>query len=199
MSPAARTVIRYALLIITAAVLQRAVFAQLRIDGAVPDALLVLAVAAGIVSGTERGATVGFFSGLALDLMLTTPFGLGAVCYLAAGATAGVLETALVRSARWLTVVIAAVSSVVGRGAVRPARHPARPGRDARPPPPGGDGGGRRVERHPRAAVRAGLPLGRPGLRPPPPRHAMTPSVCWTGAVVRVLIRLIHLSSPAEA
>ena len=97
MSPAARTVIRYALLIITAAVLQRAVFSQLRIDGAVPDALLVLAVAAGIVSGTDRGATVGFFSGLALDLMVTTPFGLGAVCYLAAGATAGALETALVR------------------------------------------------------------------------------------------------------
>ena len=199
MSPAARTVIRYALLIITAAVLQRAVFAQLRIDGAVPDALLVLAVAAGIVSGTERGATVGFFSGLALDLMLTTPFGLGAVCYLAAGATAGVLETSLVRSARWLTVVIAAVSSVVGvvlyalLGTLL--------------------GQAEMLGRHLLVVmavvavssailvlpVRAGLSLGRQGLRPAPPRHALTPSVCWTGAVVRVLIRLIHLSSPAEA
>ena len=36
--------------------------------------------------------------------MVITPFGLGAVCYLAAGALAGALETSLVRSARWLTM-----------------------------------------------------------------------------------------------
>ena len=73
MNPVPKTVVRYTLLIVTAAVLQKAVFSQLRIDGAVPDALLVLAVAAGVVSGSERGATVGFCSGLALDLMVTTP------------------------------------------------------------------------------------------------------------------------------
>ena len=59
---------------------------------------------------------VGFCCGLALDLMLTTPFGLGAVSYLAAGAVAGMLETSLVRSARWLTVAIAVFSAVVGVG-----------------------------------------------------------------------------------
>ena len=75
---------------------------------------MVLAVAAGLVSGAERGAVVGFFCGLALDLMVTTPFGLGAVSYLVAGALAGALETALVRSARWLTMVIGALSAVVG-------------------------------------------------------------------------------------
>jgi rod shape-determining protein MreD len=116
MNPVPKTVVRYALLIVTAAILQKAIFSQLRIDGAVADALLVLAVAAGVVSGTERGATVGFFSGLALDLMVTTPFGLGAICYLAAGAMAGVLETAIVRSARWLTAAIGAVSAVFGVG-----------------------------------------------------------------------------------
>ena len=56
------------------------------------DALLILAVAAGVVSGTERGATVGFCCGLALDLMVTTPFGLGAVSYLVAGAMAGAIR-----------------------------------------------------------------------------------------------------------
>lgn len=116
MNPVPRTVVRYALLIITAAILQRALFSDLRIDGAAADALLVLAVAAGVASGTERGATVGFCCGLALDLMVTTPFGLGAVCYLAAGAMAGALETAIVRSARWLTMAIAALSAVVGVG-----------------------------------------------------------------------------------
>jgi rod shape-determining protein MreD len=116
MTPVSRTVVRYGLLILTAAILQRAVFAELRIDGAVADALLILAVAAGVVSGTERGATVGFCCGLALDLMVTTPFGLGAVSYLVAGAMAGAIETSLVRSARWLTVATAALSAVVGVG-----------------------------------------------------------------------------------
>jgi rod shape-determining protein MreD len=113
-SPVPKTVVRYLLLIVTAAILQKGLFSQLRIEGAVPDALLVLAVAAGVVSGSERGATVGFFSGLALDLMVTTPFGLAAVCYLAAGVIAGVLETSIVRSARWLTMAIAAASSAAG-------------------------------------------------------------------------------------
>jgi rod shape-determining protein MreD len=114
MSPVPKTVVRYLLLIVTAAILQKALFSQLRIDGAVPDGLLVLAVAAGVVGGSERGAVVGFFSGLALDLMVTTPFGMAAVCYLAAGVVAGVLETSIVRSARWLTMAIAAVASAFG-------------------------------------------------------------------------------------
>ncbi len=109
-----RAVLRYALLIVTAMVVQRAVFANIRIDGASPDALLVLAVAAGIVGGSERGATVGFASGLALDAMLITPFGLGAVSYLAAGAVAGMVESAMIRSARTLVMLVAAVSSAIG-------------------------------------------------------------------------------------
>lgn len=109
-----RTILRYALLIATAAVLQRALFSELRVDGAVPDILLVLAVAAGVVGGPDRGAVVGFASGLALDLMMTTPFGLAAVSYLAAGLVAGTLDEVLVRSARWLTMAIAALASMVG-------------------------------------------------------------------------------------
>ena len=116
MTPVSKTLVRYTLLVVTAAILQRALFAELRIDGVAPDALLVLAVAAGVAGGTDRGATIGFFSGLALDLMVTTPFGLGAVSYLAAGALAGALETSIVRSARWLTMAIGALSAVVGVG-----------------------------------------------------------------------------------
>jgi hypothetical protein len=48
--------------------------------------------------------------------MVTTPFGLAAISYLAAGVVAGFLESAIVRSARWLTMAIAAVSAVVGIG-----------------------------------------------------------------------------------
>jgi rod shape-determining protein MreD len=114
MSPTTKAMVRYGLLIVTAAILQRGLFSQIRIEGAVADVLLVLAVAAGLVGGTERGAAVGFCSGLALDLMLTTPFGLAAISYLVAGVVAGWAERTIVRSARWLTMVIAAVSALIG-------------------------------------------------------------------------------------
>ncbi|MCD9623217.1 hypothetical protein [Rhabdothermincola salaria] len=106
--------VRFALLVITAVVLQRGVASQIRIADAVVDLLLVLAVAAGIAGGAERGATVGFFAGLAMDLMLPSPMGLGALSYLVAGAVAGLLRSGEVRSARWRTMVTAALGCAVG-------------------------------------------------------------------------------------
>lgn len=105
---------RYLIIIATAALLQYALIAQFRIGGASADLLLVVAIAAGINSGTERGAIVGFASGLCLDLMVSTPFGLGAIAGVVAGSLAGLLEGATVHSARWLTMVIAFLSSAFG-------------------------------------------------------------------------------------
>ena len=107
-------VVRYAILIASAALLQYAVAPQFRIAGVSVDLLLVLAIAAGINGGPERGSVVGFASGLALDLLVVTPFGLGAVAYLAAGSIAGLLEAATVLAARWLTMAIAALSAALG-------------------------------------------------------------------------------------
>ena len=109
-----KVAVRYGLLVVTAMVVQRALFAQLRIDGVAPDALVVLAVAAGFAGGTERGATVGFFSGLALDLMTLNPVGLAAFSYLVAGAVAGRMEDAVMRSALWLRMALAALSCAIG-------------------------------------------------------------------------------------
>lgn len=107
-------ILRYAIVVLSAAVIEYAVFTQFRVGGVSMDLLLVLAIAAGIHSGPERGAIIGFVCGLALDAMVVTPFGLGAMSYLAAGAIAGMLEAATVHSSRWLTVAIAAVSSAAG-------------------------------------------------------------------------------------
>ncbi|MGH9017480.1 MAG: hypothetical protein ACRDY1_07005, partial [Acidimicrobiales bacterium] len=49
-----------------------------RVDGAHPEAMLLLPVAAGYVSGPERGAGLGFVAGLLADLFLPTTFGLTA-------------------------------------------------------------------------------------------------------------------------
>jgi rod shape-determining protein MreD len=106
--------LRYLIVLVTGVVLQRAVCVQFDLDGTTPDVLLVLAIAAGIVGGTERGAIVGFFAGMALDSISVTPFGLGAVAYMGAGALAGWMEGTIVHAARWLTMTVAFVTSALG-------------------------------------------------------------------------------------
>ena len=109
-----RPIVRYLLVIASAAFLQYTLVSQFRIAGVSADLFLVVAIAAGITAGAERGAVVGFVSGLCLDLMVVTPFGLGAIAGLVAGLIAGLLEFATVHSARWLTMVIAFLSSGTG-------------------------------------------------------------------------------------
>ncbi|MEJ6511116.1 MAG: hypothetical protein QNL69_02915 [Acidimicrobiales bacterium] len=106
--------LRYLIVIATAALLQYTVVTQFRILGVSADLFLVIAIATGMIGGAERGAIVGFASGLCLDLMVTTPFGLCAISGLVAGVVAGLLEDATVHSARWLTMAIAFIASVAG-------------------------------------------------------------------------------------
>jgi rod shape-determining protein MreD len=106
--------IRYVVIIGTAAFLQYTLFSQFRIAGVSADLFLVVAIAAGIVAGSERGAVIGFICGICLDLLIVTPFGLGAISGLAAGLVAGLLEGATIHSARWMTAAIAFISSGVG-------------------------------------------------------------------------------------
>lgn len=105
---------RYVVIILSAVVLQRAAFEQLTLLGVSADLLLVVAVAAGMVGGVERGATVGFAAGLAMDALMVTPFGLGALSSMTAGLVAAWLEQITVHSARWLTALVAALASVAG-------------------------------------------------------------------------------------
>lgn len=107
-------VVRYAILVGSVVLVQYALAPQFRIAGVSVDLLLALAIAAGIHSGVERGAIVGFVCGFALDLMVSTPFGLGSVSYLAAGVVAALLEAATVHSARWLTITVGLLASAAG-------------------------------------------------------------------------------------
>ena len=109
-----RTLLRFSMLLITTAVTQRFLFDQLRVDDVAADAFLVLAVATGMVAGPRQGAVVGFASGFVLDLLVATPFGLGALSYLVAGAVAGLIEGLVVHSARWLVMLVAFIASTVG-------------------------------------------------------------------------------------
>ena len=106
--------IRYVVVVATAVFLQYTLITQFRIAGVSADLFLVVAIAAGIVAGSERGAVVGFVCGLCLDLLVVTPFGLGAVSGLVSGVVAGSLEGATIYAAKWMTAAIAFVASSVG-------------------------------------------------------------------------------------
>lgn len=111
---------RVGLVLLSVAVLQRGVLSQIRIAGVSVDLFLLVAVAAGIAAGPERGAVIGFFSGLTLDLLVATPLGLSALVYCLAGFSAGRLHGTTVRSSRRLTagLVLAVSAAAVGGYAV---------------------------------------------------------------------------------
>jgi rod shape-determining protein MreD len=67
-----------------------------------------------MAAGPVRGAIVGFVAGLALDLVLLTPFGLTALAYLAVGYAVGSVHDGVLRSAPWIPVVVTFVASAAG-------------------------------------------------------------------------------------
>lgn len=110
------TTARVTLVLLTALILQVGVLTQLRPFGAMADVMLLVAVAAAVVGGPDRGALVAFAAGLAYDLLLTTPFGLTALAYCLIAYGVGSLQagTSAVRSTRWLPALTVGLASAAG-------------------------------------------------------------------------------------
>lgn len=104
-------VAKVAVVVLVTLVLQVCLFARFSYEGARPDLLVLLAVAAGFVGGPEKGATVGFAAGLAFDVVLATPFGLSALVYTLVGYSVGALGANVVRAAWWISPVLVGVAS----------------------------------------------------------------------------------------
>lgn len=100
-------------IIVATLVLQVCLFGTFSFDGARPDLMVILAIAAGFIAGPERGALVGFAAGLAFDVVLATPLGLSAFVYTIVGYAAGLVGVNIVRSAWWITPLFAAVCSAL--------------------------------------------------------------------------------------
>ncbi len=107
---------------------QQTVMVALRIDGAHPDLLWLLPITAALLDGPETGAIVGFWAGLAFDLVLPTPFGLSALVGCVLGYSVGALTTAADPRATWLKPVAAARGERRSGHAVRRARCNSRTG-----------------------------------------------------------------------
>jgi rod shape-determining protein MreD len=108
----ARSLVRVAFVIFVLVMVQQTVMVALRVGGAHPDLLWLLPITAALLDGPETGAIVGFWSGLAFDLVLPTPFGLSALVGSLLGYATGVLTAAVDPRAAWLKPVAALTGSV---------------------------------------------------------------------------------------
>jgi rod shape-determining protein MreD len=108
----ARSVLRVALVALLLLLVQSTVILSIRIGGVHPDLLWLLPITAALLAGPETGALVGFWSGLAFDLVLPTPFGLGALVGCMLGYAVGVTTAAVDSRAVWLKPVAALIGSV---------------------------------------------------------------------------------------
>ena len=109
-----RRVLPLGLLALTTVVVQVAVMPHLRLFGVVPDLGLVLAIAVAYYDDAETAAIVGFVTGLGFDLFLRTPVGASALAYAVTGYLTGVVQAGLIRSSRWLPLVLGGLGGLVG-------------------------------------------------------------------------------------
>jgi rod shape-determining protein MreD len=102
-----RDAARLTLVVFGFLVVQETVMLDLRIGGVHPDIMVLLPIVAGIIGGPSRGATIGFGTGLVVDLFLPTPYGLSALVGCLLGFAVGLATVALDRTAWWLAPVAA--------------------------------------------------------------------------------------------
>jgi rod shape-determining protein MreD len=108
-----RDAARVTLVVFAFIVVQQTLMLDIRIGGVHPDIMVLLPMAAGLVGGPGRGATMGFGSGLVADCLLPTPFGLSAFIGALIGFGVGLATGALDRSSWWLPTVAALVAGVL--------------------------------------------------------------------------------------
>lgn len=99
------------LLVLTA---QKVVLADLDVRDVRPDAMLLFAVCAGLVGGSEVGAVLGFVAGLITDLFVQAPLGLSALVFSLVGFAVGSFRANLIRDIWWIPPTTAFVASSTG-------------------------------------------------------------------------------------
>lgn len=105
---------RLALVLFAAMALQLVVASRIQLAGVHPDLMVLTAVAAGVVAGPARAATVGFFAGLLNDLFLQTPFGLSALTFCLVAYAVATLQGGVLRASWWVPVLTAVVATAGG-------------------------------------------------------------------------------------
>jgi rod shape-determining protein MreD len=101
-------------ILLLAVIAHTSVFPQLRVFDVSADVLLLIAVAAGLAGGPERGAVIGFVVGILADLFLQTPFGLSGLTYCLVGWGVGSFQTRVLHTTWWIPMLTSAAASAAG-------------------------------------------------------------------------------------
>jgi rod shape-determining protein MreD len=113
---AARAVVlaRCTSIVLAAVIVQVSVAASFGLLGVRPELTLLLAVAAGVSAGPDRGAKIGFALGLAYDLFLQTPLGLTALVYSLVAYGAGAVQGQMAGTRRGSRMLLVGGGTAVG-------------------------------------------------------------------------------------
>jgi rod shape-determining protein MreD len=106
--------LRLPLVVVLVLTVQKSLLSELDVRDIRPDALLLLAVCAGLVAGSEVGAVVGFVVGLVADLFVQAPLGLNAWVFSLVGYAVGSFRSALIREIWWIPPLTALLASAGG-------------------------------------------------------------------------------------
>jgi rod shape-determining protein MreD len=106
--------VRAAVVLLLALTVQAAVVAELPVAGVRANVVLLVPIVAALLEGPDRGAVAGFVAGVAVDLLVQTPFGLSALAYCLAGYAVGAAQAGVLRASWWLPVVAAVGGSAIG-------------------------------------------------------------------------------------
>ncbi|MEX2504739.1 MAG: rod shape-determining protein MreD [Egicoccus sp.] len=108
-------VLAVGLLLVTAALLQTALFPFLTLAGFRPDLLLLVTVAVGLHDGPLPGLRVGFAAGLLTDLLVTqSPVGIAVLITTVTGFVVGLARPYLAPESVTAPVIIAFVTGLLG-------------------------------------------------------------------------------------
>jgi rod shape-determining protein MreD len=105
---------RWTLVLVTTLVLQAGLMSQITIGGVVPDLMVTIAVCAGLTGGAQRGAIVGFWAGLLLDLARPGPVGISALSMCLVAFAAGTVQVMVVQSGKLISMMLVAAASGLG-------------------------------------------------------------------------------------
>ncbi len=108
-------VVAVGLLLLSAAVVQTAVFPALNLGGFRPDLLLLVVVAIAVKDGSLPGLRVGFAAGLLADLLVAqAPVGLATLVFTGIGYTVGAARPYLAPGSVTVPLLLAFVTGLLG-------------------------------------------------------------------------------------
>ena len=109
-----RRTVLVTIVVVTALLLQTTVFADVRLFGARPELMFLLAIVFGVLEGPASGAITGFAGGMAQDFFLNQPKGITALTLVLVGYSIGMLRQYIVSPSPVLPVFLVAGGTFAG-------------------------------------------------------------------------------------